>query len=57
MNYVLVLTLALTFSFDSITSQINLPIGCQDAFRKVAITAHNNFRVKHGAPADYTYGI
>ena len=57
MNYVLVSLLALTFCFYSITSQGNLPSGCQDAFRKVAITAHNNFRVKHGAPADYTYGI
>ena len=51
MNYVLVLTLALTFCFDSITSQGNLPSGCQDAFRNAALIAHNNFRAKHGAPA------
>ncbi len=51
MNYVLVLTLALTFGFDSIKSQGSLSSECQDAFRNAALTSHNNFRAKHRAPA------
>ena len=51
MIYVLVLTLALTFCFDTIKSQDSLPSGCQDSFRNAALTAHNKFRAKHGASA------
>jgi len=28
----------------------NLPNGCQEAFRKAALTAHNTYRAKHSAP-------
>ena len=51
MNYVLVLTLALTFGFDTITSQEALSNECQDSFRNAALTAHNKFRAKHSASA------
>jgi glioma pathogenesis-related protein 2 len=28
----------------------NLPNGCQEAFRKAALNAHNKFRARHRAP-------